>query len=1055
MQQEIPLSLHQHQYQAGLVSQGGGNGPNGSMPPPSLISGGGACAHDFPYHSPPPLQGATRSKHWNGNMTRTIEHYQRIEQIGEGAYGQVYKARCKETGQFVALKKLIIQHGGYNGMTPSVVREIKLLQRLRHPRLVEMIEVVSSKGVEHLDKSDEHRTEYNKKKDSNRDNSSKSDSRIVDAREGYKGNLFLVLEYVSHDLMALLDIRYQFSEIQVKCIFKQLLEALEYMHDQKYVHRDLKPANILIDSYHRVKLADFGLARCIEPPILDKLHDRRSSLELTNKVVTVMYRPIEILLGATRYGYSVDMWSAGCILAELVLGKTLLPGKIEMDQVKLIFDLLGTPTPTDGLNDLPFLRTGKIKIEPPKRSRLREKYQTKMSLACLNLLEKLLERDPNKRLKAKQALDSRYIKFEKPRAPEYPEQLGRIQLGNGEEDFHEFHTKKKRKEAKFLANAAKEEAMEQGATDEEAEAVFKEAYDEQMLRVQQEGVSALKTKPELEKEEEKRWREQKSRDERRSKRSRDGEKGRGKNEKAIDDDQPRKRPHEHDDRERREGNRRDEEDRKKRRRDSDDGKGSERRNDRDDRKKADRKRSRDCKKDEKRSENTRRDRKRSPEARGDGGKYQDEDDNKCRDVDDNKCQDVDDNKCQDDDDKRREEKRSRKRRDERRRLSDEKEKLDEASKVKHDKIEEENKNAAVLSKNSVKNNLLAEKEGADDSHKDQRRRNRDRSREPNQNRSRDRDRTRDRKKPSRRDHDSDRHRRRDREYRVRDREKTRESRHRHLDRDWSERSRDNYDRVSDLREWSPCDFPDDSPTCDRNNERRGAHRDYDGSRRDPTRGPSRREFHTGALPHDPYACGDRRPPPSYEFPNGPPHREREGDRWGPSRDFLNGPSPRDREGNRRHPPKDIVDRRGVVSRDFPGGSVRDRDSNKRGPPPHSDRDSDPCPHSSRDFSDTANNRDGDGRRLPHNSFDRDSDRRALQRDFKDEPTSRTNFRGPLPPEHRVPDGRRDHAFDRFYVPSNRLPHGPNRGLIQGHRGSNIDGRPQLHQEDRHFSPRRR
>lgn len=143
-------------------------------------------------------------------------------------------------------------------MTPSVIREIKILKRLRHPRLVEMIEVVSSKGVEHLDEHDDHKN---------------SNSRIIDAREGFKGNLFLVLEYVSHDLMALLDIRYQFTELQIKSIFKQLLEALEYMHSQKYLHRDLKPANILIDSYHRLKLADFGLARNIDPPILDKLHE--------------------------------------------------------------------------------------------------------------------------------------------------------------------------------------------------------------------------------------------------------------------------------------------------------------------------------------------------------------------------------------------------------------------------------------------------------------------------------------------------------------------------------------------------------------------------------------------------------------------------------------------------------------------------------------------------------------------------------------------------------------------------------------------------------------
>lgn len=243
------------------------------MPPFPGASGSGGAGNNFHPNHLIDLRGASRSKHWTGNMTRTIAHYQRLEQIGEGAYGQVYKARCKENGRMVAMKKLIIQHGAYNGMTPSVVREIKILQRLRHPRLVEMIEVVSSKGVEHLDEQDEHRTDYNQKKESKKDNSSKSDSRIIDAREGYKGNLFLVLEYVSHDLMALLDIRYQFNEIQVKCIFKQLLEALKYMHEQKYVHRDLKPANILIDSHHRVKLADFGLARCIEPPILDNLQE--------------------------------------------------------------------------------------------------------------------------------------------------------------------------------------------------------------------------------------------------------------------------------------------------------------------------------------------------------------------------------------------------------------------------------------------------------------------------------------------------------------------------------------------------------------------------------------------------------------------------------------------------------------------------------------------------------------------------------------------------------------------------------------------------------------
>jgi serine/threonine protein kinase len=246
------------------------SGPEMSMPPSAsrvtpvpnvpLDNGGNnnwdTAAHRTAPFVPPPQRDWT-------NMTRTIAHYERIEQIGEGTYGQVYRARCKDTNQIVALKKIRVHHGGYWGMPPTVIREIKILKRLRHPNLVKMVEVVSSKGVEHLDEDDEVEEKHKlSKKD-----------RIIDAREGYKGNLFLVLEYVSHDLTGLMDVAYRFTEVQVKCIFKQLLEALEYMHENKYIHRDIKSSNILIDHNFRVKLADFGLARSIEPPILDKIHE--------------------------------------------------------------------------------------------------------------------------------------------------------------------------------------------------------------------------------------------------------------------------------------------------------------------------------------------------------------------------------------------------------------------------------------------------------------------------------------------------------------------------------------------------------------------------------------------------------------------------------------------------------------------------------------------------------------------------------------------------------------------------------------------------------------
>jgi hypothetical protein len=196
------------------------------------------------------------------NMTRTLAHYARIEQIGEGTYGQVYRAKCLDTGRIVALKKIRVHHGGYWGMPPTVIREIKILKKLYHPNLVEMLEVVSSKGVEHLEDDDEAPKQ-----------SKNSSNRIVDAREGYKGNIYLVLEYVSHDLTGLMDVAYRFTEQQIKCIFQQLLQALQYMHNQKFIHRDIKSSNILIDSHFCVKLADFGLSRSIEPAIIETIHE--------------------------------------------------------------------------------------------------------------------------------------------------------------------------------------------------------------------------------------------------------------------------------------------------------------------------------------------------------------------------------------------------------------------------------------------------------------------------------------------------------------------------------------------------------------------------------------------------------------------------------------------------------------------------------------------------------------------------------------------------------------------------------------------------------------
>jgi len=246
-------------------------------------------ASTYPLHSP------HNALHRWSLSTRTIANYVRLEQIGEGTYGQVYRARPineyghADTAGYVALKKIRLQHPGYWGIPPTVLREIKILKQLSHGSMVKMLEVVSSKGVEHLDWEEESQQQRTKKasdkhtnvtpmpsnsdeqqsnvlkqyvdssetKEKQKKQSSKkkelSDHDIL--RESYKGSLFLVLEYVSYDLTGLLDMAYKFTEVQAKSLMWQLLDVLEYMHERKFVHRDLKSSNLLITKDFRVKLA--------------------------------------------------------------------------------------------------------------------------------------------------------------------------------------------------------------------------------------------------------------------------------------------------------------------------------------------------------------------------------------------------------------------------------------------------------------------------------------------------------------------------------------------------------------------------------------------------------------------------------------------------------------------------------------------------------------------------------------------------------------------------------------------------------------------------------
>ena len=126
-----------------------------------------------------------------------------------------------------------------------------------------------------------------------------------------RGSFYLVFEYLKHDLQGLINMKLFLSLPQIKCIMHQILVGMAYLHKQHVIHRDIKGANILISQQGVVKLADFGLARIFYPGN-EKVH-------YTNKVVTLWYRAPELLLGSRNYTEAVDMWSVGCVFAEMIL----------------------------------------------------------------------------------------------------------------------------------------------------------------------------------------------------------------------------------------------------------------------------------------------------------------------------------------------------------------------------------------------------------------------------------------------------------------------------------------------------------------------------------------------------------------------------------------------------------------------------------------------------------------------------------------------------------------------------------------------------------------
>ncbi|XP_061360777.1 cyclin-dependent kinase G-2 isoform X2 [Gastrolobium bilobum] len=249
---------------------------------------------------------------------RSVDEFERLNKIDEGTYGVVYRARDKKSGEIVALKKVKMEKEK-EGFPLTSLREINILLSFHHPSIVDVKEVVVGSSLD---------------------------------------SIFMVMEYMEHDLKGLMEAMKQpFSQSEVKCLMIQLLEGVKYLHDNWVLHRDLKTSNLLLNNRGELKICDFGLARQYGSPLKPYTH----------LVVTLWYRAPELLLGAKQYSTAIDMWSLGCIMAELLSKEPLFNGKTEFDQLDKIFRILGTPNKTiwPGFSKLPGVKVNFVKHQLP------------------------------------------------------------------------------------------------------------------------------------------------------------------------------------------------------------------------------------------------------------------------------------------------------------------------------------------------------------------------------------------------------------------------------------------------------------------------------------------------------------------------------------------------------------------------------------------------------------------------------------------------------------------------------------------------------------------
>ncbi|RXN02397.1 mitogen-activated kinase 14A-like protein [Labeo rohita] len=287
------------------------------------------------------------------------DRYASLKPVGSGAYGTVCSAIDQKTKEKVAIKKL---YRPFQSLIHAkrAYRELRLLRHIQHDNVICLLNVFTPDST--LEKFD---------------------------------TFYLVMPFVAQDLGHIMKKKQLTSKI-ITYLFYQILRGLKYIHSAGIVHRDLKPNNLAVDENCELKILDFGLARHTET-------------EMTGYVVTRWYRAPEVIFNWMHYTQTVDVWSAGCILAEMITGEVLFPGSDSIDQLKKILNLTGTPNSMLVQKMQSKDAQSYVRSLPVQRKKAFKEVFSGMDPNAIDLLEGMLVLDPEVRLTAKNGLSHPYL----------------------------------------------------------------------------------------------------------------------------------------------------------------------------------------------------------------------------------------------------------------------------------------------------------------------------------------------------------------------------------------------------------------------------------------------------------------------------------------------------------------------------------------------------------------------------------------------------------------------------------------------------------------------